>query len=1045
MAFSHSGVVGGTGPIPPRYQRNRQKLVSLGITDNINENYYLASHYIEFCRPLPNDHFNCTVTDARPGTTDCGIFTKDLKDFPLDNLPSGGPCTSDMRISSSEMAYVYVEFDNYPAGNPITHIWTNRDTGQELFRHTVTLPPPDPSWTWWYGYMFSWIGHFSWEIVSSGNYRCEITTPYWGNALIDFVVVNTVGSLAIASTPSGARIWIDNIDKGVNTPSTVTGLAAGQHIYKLVHTGYADLTGTFTIIPESTTPVSKIVKFSPSAYFTSTPTNARITLDNVDTGIYTPATFIGLTESIHSYKLVLAPYPDIIGTFLPSAGSTAAIPATFLQGTIFQITASNMIRYSSDDVINGGGYETTYSLMKEIILTADYQGSIRIYYEDLVLYLTGSASTQIYKNEVPWGTIHDCQQFGYDFTAVSQDFTNVSLASGTRIQIYGNKTRPAFQNLTQLYVQNFRVEFDLPPGNALFTSTPVGARIWIDGVDQGIGKDTPYTITGIQPYSRNYTLKKAGYADKSGIVQIGIGLTTSVSETLLPYKEISASNVIRYSDDTSGDTSGGGTGALTKVKEIIIPDPYIGSWRIYFELGCIDLIDGCRYAGYSSRGQIYKDDVPYGTLQSTGSSEDCCSAFSEDFTNINISPGTKIELYVEYSGTADTYTVFQNFRVMFDLPVNTITISPTAVSIEVGNTQQLTAECRDEQNNVVTPILTWTSSNQTVATVNPTTGLITGISSGITDISCSSGGKTSNPSVITVILLPPEIHTITIGTPSSSVVWPNTLQLTAICKDQYNTEMDCPILTWESSNPAAATVYSNGLLESGIIPGTADITATSGLVTSNILTITVSLPPPELHTIIISTSSNSVIEQEILQLTYTCKDQYNDIITCPTLTWESRYPLKATVDSTGKVTGVSAGTTEIKATSGLITSNILTITVNIPPPTLNTIIISTLSNSVIVQETLQLTSTCKDQYNADISCPILTWESSDLTVASIDSTGLVTGILPGTTDIIATSGLITSNILTITVSQIPESGGGMMMIAAIAVAAAVIMSSKKPS
>lgn len=844
MAFSHFGIIGGTGPIPIKYLQKRQKLVSLNITDDINENYYLSHHYIEFCRPIPTDHFNCIASDSTPGTTDCGIFTRDLKDFPLDDQPSGGACTSNVRISPSEMAYCYVRFNQYPAGSPVTQIWTNKDTNEELYRHTVTLRPPDPHWTWWYGYTFSWIGHFSWEINSSGNYRCEISTPYWGNATIDFVVVNSVGSLAIASTPSNARIWIDEIDKAVYTPNTITGLTAGNHSYKLVHTGYEDLRGNFSITPESVTPVSKIVKFKPSVYFTSTPTNARITLDNVNTGIYTPATFIGLTENAHPYKLVLAPYPDINGNFSATAGSTAAIPATFLQGNILQISASNMIRYISDDLVsNGGGYETTWSLIKEIILTANYQGSIRIYYEVLVTWLQQSAYTRIYKNDVIWGDIYNCQPSGFDFVPVSQDFdiSSNGLPSGTRIQIYGNKTKPAISNLTQLYVQNFRIEFDLPPGNALFTSTPTGARIWIDEVDQGIGKDTPYTITGIQPYQRNYTLKKAGYADKSGTIQIQIGSTSSVSETLTQYKDITASDVIRYSDDESSNI-GGGSGTLTKVKEIIISEPYIGSWRIYFELGCYDYESGCRDLGISSHGQIYKDDVPYGIIQSTGTGEWCCQGFFEDFTDINIVPGTKIQLYVEDISITDAFTVFQNFRIMFDLPVNTITISPTTATINTGHTQQITVECRDELNDLIAcQNLLWTSSDPTIATVN-LTGLVTGISAGTIDITCSKGNIISNPAVMTITIPKPELNQITISTTSSSVIVSDTLQFTSICKDQYDTIIECPMLTWESSDPLVASIDSTGVIY-GILPGTTNITARSGLITSNILTITVSNVP----------------------------------------------------------------------------------------------------------------------------------------------------------------------------------------------------------
>jgi uncharacterized protein YjdB len=82
--------------------------------------------------------------------------------------------------------------------------------------------------------------------------------------------------------------------------------------------------------------------------------------------------------------------------------------------------------------------------------------------------------------------------------------------------------------------------------------------------------------------------------------------------------------------------------------------------------------------------------------------------------------------------------------------LNTITISPPTASLNIGNTQQLTAVCKDIVNNVLTcPTLTW-SSGSSSATVN-TSGLVTAVSGGTANISCTGGGKTSNSSVITVI------------------------------------------------------------------------------------------------------------------------------------------------------------------------------------------------------------------------------------------------------------------------------------------------------
>lgn len=49
------------------------------------------------------------------------------------------------------------------------------------------------------------------------------------------------------SAPSGARIWIDGADTGIDTPGTVT-VTPGHHTYKLTLATYSDLAGGFTAI-----------------------------------------------------------------------------------------------------------------------------------------------------------------------------------------------------------------------------------------------------------------------------------------------------------------------------------------------------------------------------------------------------------------------------------------------------------------------------------------------------------------------------------------------------------------------------------------------------------------------------------------------------------------------------------------------------------------------------------------------------------------------------------------------------------------------------
>jgi|SRR3972149_8454945 len=86
--------------------------------------------------------------------------------------------------------------------------------------------------------------------------------------------------------------------------------------------------------------------------------------------------------------------------------------------------------------------------------------------------------------------------------------------------------------------------------------------------------------------------------------------------------------------------------------------------------------------------------------------------------------------------------------------LTSIEISPTNVSLQVSSEKQLTSICKDQNNNTIQcPILTWTSSNNSVATVE--SGLIKAISTGTINITATTSNITSNTSIVTVTSTPP--------------------------------------------------------------------------------------------------------------------------------------------------------------------------------------------------------------------------------------------------------------------------------------------------
>src|SRR5580700_4061198 len=121
-----------------------------------------------------------------------------------------------------------------------------------------------------------------------------------------------------------------------------------------------------------------------------------------------------------------------------------------------------------------------------------------------------------------------------------------------------------------------------------------------------------------------------------------------------------------------------------------------------------------------------------------------------------------------------------------------------------------------------------------------------------------------------------------------------------------------------------------------------------------------------------------------------------------TVAWSSSTPASATVNSTGNATAVAPGSNTITATlSGVSGTAILTV----QPQSLTVIAITPNPASLIVGATQQFTATgtYNDGSTANVTS-LASWTSSTPSVATINSTGLATGVASGSTTITASLG-----------------------------------------
>jgi uncharacterized protein YjdB len=213
--------------------------------------------------------------------------------------------------------------------------------------------------------------------------------------------------------------------------------------------------------------------------------------------------------------------------------------------------------------------------------------------------------------------------------------------------------------------------------------------------------------------------------------------------------------------------------------------------------------------------------------------------------------------------------------------------------------------------------------------------------------------------------------------------------------------------TWSSSNPSVATVSRSGLA-TAVGVGTTTITAnsdgTSGSTTLTVTSQTLSITPASLF----------IPPQATQQFAATSTDNYGTTQDVTWLVaWTSSNTSVATVNSSGLATAISAGTTTITAGfGGIWGSTPLTVS----SATLSSISITPANPGISPQGTQQFaaTGTFADGTTQDITSQV-TWISSNTSVATVSSSGLVTAVAVGTSTITASAGSISgSTPLTVT-------------------------------
>ncbi len=321
--------------------------------------------------------------------------------------------------------------------------------------------------------------------------------------------------------------------------------------------------------------------------------------------------------------------------------------------------------------------------------------------------------------------------------------------------------------------------------------------------------------------------------------------------------------------------------------------------------------------------------------------------------------------------------------------IESIAFDDNKVSIKKGDSLKLIVSINPVE--LSSSKITWKSSDDSIVTVDEF-GIIKGIKNGKAIITVTTpNGKTATCTV-EVVNDSVNVKKINLSVPKNTITVGSVTQVKTKVEPSNATNRE---LVWTSSDKSIATVDSNGIVK-GIKNGVVTITAKTkdGKVVASIK-LTVKVPEPVIENLKFSQDNVSIKKDDTLGLTVVVTPSE---LSSSKLTWKSSDESIVTVDEFGKIKGISVGTATITVTSS--NGKTATCKVNVTEESIEVqeIVLTPLEKTIGNGRTTQVIA---DILPENATNRELVWTSSDPSVATVDSNGVVKGIKDGIVTITA--------------------------------------------
>ena len=390
---------------------------------------------------------------------------------------------------------------------------------------------------------------------------------------------------------------------------------------------------------------------------------------------------------------------------------------------------------------------------------------------------------------------------------------------------------------------------------------------------------------------------------------------------------------------------------------------------------------------YTAGDVLDTGDLTVTAVYSDGSTKKV-TAYTTDAASIDMATAGTKTLTVTYEESDVTVTAAVTIQVMekqTETPsaedTETTEIEAAGVKLSrssatVGKGSTLTLAATVSPASATDKSLTWSSSNEKVATVDKN-GKVTGIRKGTSTITVTTANGKTAKCKVTVSEVTLNVKTLPLQVKKSTTA----LEATVSAKGDS-------VKSWKSSDTKVATVTSKGKITAKKT-GTAKITVTTK--SGAKATCTVKVQKGKVTTKSLSISEKKLTLQTKKSTTLTL--ERNPISATEKITWSSSNTKVATVNSKGKVTAKKAGKATITARTSNGKKVTCRVTVKSPKVTLKK---TKASIGVGKTTAIQIKSTYPSKDT------VKSYKSSNTKVAAVSKSGRVKGLKKGTATITVT-------------------------------------------